>query len=151
MIKFGFAGLAATVVDYALRLCIRKIAPDLVAVSAGYALGTVVSYVLSILYIFKHRNVTDKRLEFTIFFVLSIIGWGLTVLVVSVSIMIMNSVAWAGDILSFTHNWVQKIPNMRPSIEDTAFIVARILGTVLVFFFNFFSRKVLLFRKPKGV
>lgn len=88
MARTGIAGVVATVFDYATMLLVHSLisASDALAVAAGYGVGTVIAYIASIRYIFPHRNIADRRLEFAIFSVLSVIGWALTELIVKVSV-----------------------------------------------------------------
>jgi putative flippase GtrA len=109
----------ALAVDFGTYVSLIRLAGMhyLVAAPIGFVLGLAVSYTLSITWVFRKRRLADSRMEFTIFAVLGIAG------VVLNQLIIYGGVEWAG--LSYE--------------------VAKIASAGVVFFFNFVSRKLLLF------
>lgn len=135
MVRFGVAGAVATVGDYAVLLGLYTLAhvSRPLAVAAGYGVGLIICYVLSIVWIFPHRTIQDRRIEFTIFMVIGVVGLVLTEVVVHVSMMIISQPAAAAH------------------LSDTMQLsVAKFVSVVLVFFFNFGVRKAILFMPPKA-
>ncbi len=131
-IRFGIVGGVATVADYAVLISFTVVLhqSEFRAVAAGYAVGLMVSYVLSIIWVFSNRSVSDKRVEFAIFMLLGLIGWVLTEVCVIAS-----------------HNGLNMIPSLVSHSTDTLRLsIAKAIAVVVVFFFNFWSRKVLLFK-----
>jgi putative flippase GtrA len=81
--------------------------------------GVITCYLFSITWVFCRRSYQSKSLEFAIFALLSLIGLGLT------------------DVIMY-------------ALTDGAgcyYLVSKIVATVVVFFWNFFSRKFLLFQQ----
>ena len=156
MVKFGMAGACATVADLAIRLPLFAHAhlPIWQAVGGGYLAGTVVSYLLSITSIFPHRSVKDKRVEFPIFAALSAIGYLLNTSLVYLLVRAMERNPLASRIADFFINITASVIALFSSthvirMDNARFGIASAVAIVIVFFFNFFSRKFLLFRKPK--
>lgn len=136
LVRFAIVGAVATVADYAVLLSLYKNlhTSQVSAVAAGYAVGLLVCYVLSIVWIFPHRNITDKRLEFALFMIIGAIGLVLTEIAVDITLRVM------GLVPSLT---AQMSGAMRIS-------AAKFVAVVLVFFYNFWARKVTMFRRPSG-
>lgn len=156
MVRTAIAGVVATVFDYTAMLAAHVIAhaSDAIAVTAGYGVGTVVTYLSSILYIFPHRNIKNKRLEFAIFAVISAIGWALTEVIVKFGVAAMMHYSLAGQLAEASRLLLLQIMTMfgphTLDIDTTRLMIAKAVSIVIVFFFNFASRKMLLFRAPQN-
>ncbi len=87
---------------------------------AGFIIGTTVLYFFSILWIFKTRRIENIYLEYLYFIILGIIGGALNILLL-----------WL-----FTDKF------------NVYYMFSRMIAASIVFFFNFLSRKILLFTKP---
>lgn len=134
MIRFAIVGAVATAVDYAvlLGLYVRLHLSHVPSVAAGYAAGLIVCYLLSIAWIFPHRNINDKRVEFAVFMIIGAIGLVLTEIVVDLTLRVMGM-----------------YPGVRPHVSEAMRIsLAKMIAVILVFFFNFWARKVTMFRRP---
>lgn len=107
-------------VDFALLVFLVEVAGIHYIVSAtiGFAVGTTITYFFSVHWIFSHRNLTRKSAEYMVFIGVGVVG------------IILNDVLlwFFTDILSIYY------------------MVSRMLGGVMVFFWNFLARKRLLFR-----
>ena len=86
---------------------------------AGFITGTTVLYFLSIFWIFSTRRIKNTYLEYIYFIILGIIGGSLNILLL-----------WL-----FTDKF------------NVYYMFSRIIAASIVFFFNFLSRKILLFTK----
>ncbi len=161
MVRFGIVGAVATALDYAVLLTLYRFAhaPNLVAVAGGYIVGLALSYVFSIAWVFSHRSVSNKHLEFAIFAVIGVIGLVLTEIVILLSLHWLQSqpVISAGC-GRFIQAWVDRcfavIPglssrSMHITVHASQIIVAKSVAVVLVFFFNFWARKFVLFAAPR--
>ena len=136
LVRFGLAGAVATVADYAVLLILFALAHVWrpLAVGAGYGVGLAVCYLFSIYCIFPHRTIADKRLEFTLFMVIGVVGLGLTEVIVDVGVLLLE---------------MQRTTAVH--LNDAARLaVAKFVAVALVFFFNFGVRKAILFRPPKS-
>jgi putative flippase GtrA len=118
-IRYGFVAVVALIFDfgtYALLVRAADMYPVLAA-TIGFTLGLFVNYLLSISWVFKDRT-RSKRVEFTTFFVIGLIGLGLTDIIIWVLAVEMH-----GDEL-----------------------IAKLVAAAIVFFWNFGARKILLFK-----
>ena len=85
----------------------------------SYMIGTTMSYFLSVLWIFPSRNISNRFLEYGSFAAVGVLGAGENILLM----------AFFKEILGIYH------------------LYANVLAGMIVFFFSFFVRKILLFRK----
>ncbi len=132
LVRFGLTGVLAMICDYSVMLSLFKFAHlnHALAVAAGYSVGLVVCYLLSIYWIFPSRNMSDPKKEFTIFVIIGVVGLGLTEIIVHYVLMALDANAALAERF------------------DRAVLLsgARFVAIVIVFFFNFVARKALLFR-----
>ena len=119
--RYVAAGLVALAVDFGTYVALIRLGgvDYLVAAPAGFALGLATIYAFSIGWIFAHRRVANRRVEFGIFALIGLGGMALNQLV------IYGGVEWFA--LSYE--------------------AAKIVSAALVFGFNFAARKMLLFTR----
>ena len=117
-LKFAAVGLASLAVEYAfLVYLLQSLNMNyLMATTISFIVSIVFNYILSMKYVFVHKEDMSRRREFIIFVVLSVIG------------LILND----GIVLAL---------NKGLSIEAN---VAKIAATALVMIYNFVTRKILL-------
>ena len=89
----------------------------LVAAALGFLCGVVINYVLSVTWVFTTRKLASKHIEFTVFVVICTVGLGLNLLVIAALV--------ERFLLDYR--------------------LAKVVATVLIFFWNFFMRKKLLY------
>lgn len=120
-LRYVAAGLVALAVDFGTYVGLIHLGDVnyLIAAPAGFALGLATIYAFSTRWIFAHRRVADRRVEFGIFTLIGLGGMALNQLVIYVG------VDWAG---------------LSPEL-------AKIVSAALVFCFNFGARKMLLFTR----
>ncbi len=87
----------------------------------GFISGTTLSYFLSIRWIFPVKKYSNKYAEYSLFIVIGVFGLALNMLAL-----------WF-----FT------------SVAGVYYLISRIIGGTLIFFFNFFLRKIILFTKSR--
>lgn len=90
----------------------------LLSAAAGFALGVIITYLISIWWVFHARRLQRGLLEF-----------GLFALFGSVGLLLNEMIMWGLVEFVAVH-----------------YRAAKIIATIVVFFFNFFSRKRVLFR-----
>ena len=111
---FGFA------VDFAILVLLVEVAGlhYIISASIGFIIGTTITYLLSIFWIFPRRTMKRKAIEYWVFIAVGVIG-----------VLLNDGLLWLfTDVIS--------IYNM----------ISRILSASVVFFWNFLARKRLLFR-----
>lgn len=117
-LKFGVVGAAAFVIDYGILMLLSQVVGwDPVLSSAiSFTVSVVFNYVASMRYVFTRREDLSRRREFVIFVVLSIIG-----------LAINSGCIWLGT----------------QAFGDGAMAVTvtKIVATVVVALWNFWSRK----------
>ena len=120
-LRYIAAGLVALGVDFGTYVALIRLAEVnyLLAAPAGFALGLATIYAFSIRWIFAHRRVTDRRVEFGIFALIGLGGMALN------QFIIYACVEWLA--LSYE--------------------LAKVVSAALVFCFNFAARKTLLFTR----
>lgn len=145
MVRFGLVGAVATVVDFAVLAVLTHF--DLLshfvrsahlrqqlAVAAGYAAGLIICYIFSILWVFSHRSVSNKQVEFAIFMLIGVAGLVLTEVCVELCLRVLSRMPFI----------------MRHLAGHLPLYLAKCIAIVVVFFFNFVTRKMFLFKGPKA-
>lgn len=134
MIRFALVGAVATVFDYAVLLSLYELLhiSQWISVAAGYGVGLLVCYVLSIVWVFPYRSISNKRWEFALFMIIGVIGLVLTELAVEAALRIMPFMP-------------QLTAHLSASMRISA---AKLIAIIVVFFFNFWARKATMFRHP---
>lgn len=121
MFKFGLVGVICFIIDYSLMLLLTEVANASYLLSCGisFSISVVVNYLLSMRFVFKARKSIRKSSEFIIFVVLSVIGLGLTELLMLVAV--------DGLVIHY--------------------MISKIIVTVIVMAYNFVTRKIFLENK----
>jgi putative flippase GtrA len=119
LFRYTLVGGLAFVVDFgALYVLYRWLGVHyLIAAALAFLLGLATNYTISILWVFDQRTVKDPRMEFLFFGLLGAIGLGLT----EATLYLLSGLCGAPVMLS------------------------KVVATGLTFFWNFVSRKLLLF------
>ena len=119
LFRYALVGGCAYVVDFgALYLLTDHIKMHyLLSAAIAFTLGLITNYILSILWVFSNRTVSNKQMEFLIFALIGVVGLG------------FNEIT----LWFFT------------GIVHLHYLVSKLISTVFVFFWNFFVRKKVLF------
>lgn len=119
LFKYFFVGGIAYTVDFGSLYILTDIVKVhyLISAAIAFTLGLVTNYSLSIVWVFSKRTVADKRLEFIIFSIIGLVGLGLNEVII-----------W------FFTEWIH-----------FHYLISKVFSTVVVFFWNFFARKKILF------
>lgn len=120
LFRYTFAGGIAFIVDFGSLFCLTEFFSIHYLISAAFAfiLGLTTNYLLSIIWVFSSRNVGKKWLEFIIFAIIGIIGLGMNEFVI-----------WFFTEKAMFH-----------------YLLSKIISTIIVYSWNFFARKYLLFK-----
>jgi len=121
LLRYTFVGGLAFLIDFGTLYILTEFAHLHYLLSAGIAfiLGLLANYFLSIRWVFATRIVSDKKLEFIIFAVVGLVGLGLNELFL----------------------WIFT------DLLDIHYLASKIFTAMLVYLWNFFARKRILFRK----
>lgn len=94
----------------------------LVSAAFSFILGTTVSYLLSIFWVFDRRRYSSPALEYTVFVLVGAVGLGLN-----------EAFLWA-----------------LTEMLGIYYLVSKIIAASLVFFWNFGARRLILFKGPRS-
>jgi len=117
--RYGFVGVIAYLVDFGLLFVFTEYAgiPYLISAALSFLAGLATNYLLSILWVFKTRSVENRMAEFSMFTFIGVAGLGLNELLL-----------WIFTGLIGWH-----------------YLLSKLAATPLVFLWNFFVRRVVLF------
>ena len=116
--KFVIVGGLAFVIDYATLIICKEIfhLNTLLSAAIAFTVSVIVNYILSVKWVFDvNKNNSEKR-NFIIFIIFSVIGLGLTELIM-----------WLGT-----------------DVMGISYLVIKIIATIIVMVFNFITRKLFL-------
>ena len=121
LILYGFVGGLAFIVDYGSLWFLTEVCGlhYLLSAAIAFVLGLVCNYLLSTSWVFSGRRLENRWAEFAVFALIGIVGLGLNELIM-----------WVGTDLLHLH-----------------YMLSKIISTAIVFFWNFFARKFILFNK----
>jgi putative flippase GtrA len=121
LIRYTFVGGFAFLIDFGTLFMLTEYLDFHYLLSAGIAftLGLVTNYLISIRWVFATRNFSNKKLEFIMFMVIGLVGLGLNELFI----------------------WIFT------DLFAIYYLLSKILTTMLVYLWNFFARKMILFNK----
>lgn len=120
LFRYTFVGGIAFIFDFGSLYVLTEIYNIHYMISAAIAflIGLSINYYLSIVWVFKKRSLKSKSLEFSIFMLIGLVG------------LILNELF----IWIFTE------------IANIYYLNSKILSTFLVYLWNFFIRKYILFK-----
>lgn len=121
LIRYTFVGGFSFLVDFGVLAFLTEVMHLHYLLSAGisFLFGLLVNYLLSVKWVFSTRMVENKYLEFLLFLVIGLIGLGLNELFL----------------------W------MLTDLAHVYYLISKILTAVVVYLWNFFARKILLFNR----
>lgn len=117
-LKFGVVGVLAFLIDYGVLMLLNVGfgMNSVVAAGISFTVSVIFNYLASMRFVFTHREDLSKTKEFVIFIILSVIG-----------LVINEIVMWIG---------LQTVGGSPFAVTAT-----KVVATVVVMFWNFFSRK----------
>ena len=139
-----FVGGIATVVDMLVTILCKELfeMSETWAVVFGFVFGLTANYVISTFWVFAKAKVKNRTADFIGFAVIGIIGLGLTELIIAP--FAEHNIFQSAGFLVRNAVFGQLIP------VDKYYIIGKCLSTVLVYMWNFFARKFILYRKNES-
>lgn len=139
-VKFAGVGFICFFIDYgifkivtmALKAATGFVYSDIIGNVCGFSVSVIVNYYLSMKYVFVRKEDMDRKKEFTVFVVLSIIGGILNTLII-----------WVIDHPVYGNSELLQSKLSLGMVEN----IAKILATAIVMVYNFVTRKVFLEKK----
>lgn len=124
LLRYTFVGGFAFLVDFGTLFFLTEFFHIHYLVSAGIAFifGLTINYFLSVLWVFSCRTMESRLLEFFLFALIGLVGLGLTELFL----------------------WILT------DILLIYYLLSKIITTIVVYFWNFLARKLMLFNKQKS-
>lgn len=121
--RYLLVAVAAFAVDFGTYTILVKVVDihPVVAATIGFLLGIIVNYLLSIRWVFDKRS-HSARYELIVFTTIGLVGLGLTDMII----------------------WLIAVKAGQDEL------LAKIIATAIVFFWNFGARKIILFNKEKS-
>lgn len=143
IMKFGMVGVICFLIDYLIGIAVMNIVLKLggdqyfeTASMAGSALGftvsVIINYILSFKFVFERKEDLNRKAEFVVFIVLSVIGLGLNQLIIWICVgPLYGNIALLRRLLDY----------------NLAYTGAKVIATAIVMVYNFISRKMFLEKK----
>ena len=136
-IRSLFVGAAAFITDF-LTLALLKELGDIntmLASTLGFVVGVTVNYLLSNFWAFRNSNVSKALVRFIIFVLIAIVGLIINNLIINLFDVYFSEKELFGTLIS----------------TKRYYMIGKVVATIVVFFWNFYSRKLLLYRSKKEV
>lgn len=123
LFRYTWVGGLAFLVDYGSLWALTELAGlnYLWSAAIAFVLGLVVNYVLSTLWVFDSSRMENHWAEFAVFAIIGVVGLGLNELIM-----------YVGSEVLHLH-----------------YMLSKLISTGIVFFWNFFARKFILFSKSE--
>lgn len=124
LFRYTFVGGFAFLVDFGTLYILTEYfhIHYLLSAAIAFIFGLIINYLLSVKWVFNNRAMENRWWEFLLFAIIGLVGLGLNELFL----------------------WILT------DIFLIYYLVSKIITTFIVYFWNFFARKVLLFSKDKS-
>ncbi len=158
IMRFIVVGFTSFFIDFVITMVVAKIcrktgmsATAAAGVGAffGFTISLIVNYFLSMRFVFARKEDMDRRKEFVIFAILSLIGLGINELIILLCMTMINHIGWCH---AFTM-WCTNIVNFVMkgfTFDSMATAGSKIIATGIVMVYNFLSRKKFLEQKDEA-
>ena len=140
ILKFGVVGGLSFVIDFVITLIVsgmcRFCGMDVAGAATvgglfGFCISLVFNYFMSMKFVFERRDNMDRRKEFMIFALLSVVGLGINELILYFGVIICD----------------RTVPSIVASYPSAVTAVVKMFATGVVMVYNFISRKMTLEKK----
>ncbi|MDE6313642.1 MAG: GtrA family protein [Lachnospiraceae bacterium] len=134
IVKFGIVGGLSFAIDFGIYSLLVYLTPMhvLIANFFGFTISVIFNYIMSMKFVFQRKEDMDRKAEFAIFVVLSLVGLLLNEVLVWFFVeFTYKNIAVVSEI--FSYNFMK--------------MAGKILATGIVMVYNFISRKIFLEKK----
>jgi len=137
ILKFGVVGFIAFFIDFGIFKLLSGVfgLHYLIANFFGFTISLIFNYVASMKFVFERKEDADRRTEFVIFTILSIIGLLLNELIIFICIE------------GIYHKTAVLAQYINIGMAET---LGKIIATGIVMVYNFITRKIFLEKKSSG-
>lgn len=142
IMKFGVVGVVCFLIDFVITMVVSTLLRNaagmeigmaaLIGAFFGFTISVIINYLLSMKYVFVRKEEMDRRKEFVIFTILSLIGLGIHEVIILISI----------DVIYENWLWLNRL--LSPTLATAG---AKIFATGIVMVYNFITRKKFLEQK----
>ncbi len=142
IMKFGVVGVVCFLIDFVITMVVSTLLRNMAGMETGtaaligaffgFTISVIINYLLSMKYVFTRKEDMNRRKEFVIFTILSLIGLGIHEVIIMVSIDVIYE------------NWVWLNAWLSPTLATAG---AKIFATGIVMVYNFITRKKFLEQK----
>ena len=134
IMKFGIVGVLSFAIDYGIYcgLSVGLHIHVLIANFFGFTISVVFNYIMSMKFVFERKEDMDRKAEFAMFVILSLVGLGLN-----------EALVWL--FVEYVHENVPAISTVLS--YDLLKMIGKFLATGIVMVYNFISRKIFLEKK----
>lgn len=156
ILKFAVVGGLSFVIDFAVYTIVIKVMDwdyaYMVAGVAGFTISLIFNYFASMAFVFERKDNADKRVEFIIFLVLSLIGMGLNSLILYLCVdQIYGKISGVQNMVSGLYLWMSGFGlHFFADAKELMDIIAKFVATAIVMVYNFISRKMTLEKKDNA-
>ncbi len=140
ILKFGVVGGLSFVIDFIITLVVsyicRKIGFDVATAATiggvfGFCISLVFNYFMSMKFVFERKDNMDRKKEFAIFTLLSLIGLGINSLIMYFGVVVCE----------------MAVPDLVKEYPSYVTAGVKMFATGVVMVYNFISRKMTLEKK----
>ena len=142
IMKFGVVGVVCFLIDFVITMVVSTLLRNgagmdtgtaaLIGAFFGFTISVIINYLLSMKYVFTRKEDMDRRKEFVIFTILSLIGLGIHEVIIMVCIDVIYE------------NWMWLNSWLSPTLATAG---GKIFATGIVMVYNFITRKKFLEQK----
>ncbi len=152
ILKFGVVGGLAFLIDFIVYTIVLSLLDweygYLVAGFAGFTVSLIFNYLASMAFVFERKENADKKKEFAVFLLLSLVGMGINTLVLWLCVdVIYEHTHWVQASTAAIFDLLAGIGIHVASVTDLAALIAKCVATGVVMVYNFISRKIFLEKK----
>ncbi len=161
IIKFGVVGGISFLIDFAIYSALYYVFNVSLFWAGfwGFTISLVFNYVASMAFVFESKEGVDKKKEFIVFAVLSLIGLALNEVVIIGTVEFSNHflvgkdnplalfVNWINSIIDAVAAWGCSLFGKTYEKIDWIPIEGKILATAVVMVYNFVTRKIFIEKK----